>query len=84
MPAQECLIRWGETLPAGGLGTYRLWVTAANIGLWSNRKANANDLIDATFVYEQPEMRPKWRRFTDYNRFKLLKEGKTWRFISGL
>ncbi len=49
-----------------------------------SREAMVDAWIDATFVYEQPEMRPKWRRFTDYNRFKLLKEGKIWRFVSGL
>ncbi len=50
-PAKECLIRWGESPLAGGLGTYRLWMTAANLAFWNSRERNANDLIDATFVY---------------------------------
>ncbi len=50
-PARECLVRWGESLIAGSIGTYRLWLTSSNITFWTNRERNANDSIDATFVY---------------------------------
>jgi hypothetical protein len=57
-PTQECLVRFGETQIAGGLGTYRLWVHTNNVAVWSaegtapgQRERNANDPIDATFVY---------------------------------
>jgi hypothetical protein len=40
--------------------------------------------IDAAFVYENPDGPPRWQRFTDYNRFQLVRDGNTWRFISGL
>lgn len=52
-PARECLVRWGETPVAGALGSYRLWLTASNVTFWTTRERNANDLIDATFVYGQ-------------------------------
>ncbi len=50
-PVQECLVRWGEPEYGGTLGTYRLWVTSANIDFWYHRDRFANDSIDATFVY---------------------------------
>ncbi len=50
-PTRECHVRWGETVFAGSIGTYRLWLTAANISQWTTRERNANDPFDATFVY---------------------------------
>ncbi|MBN2162880.1 MAG: lamin tail domain-containing protein [Pontiellaceae bacterium] len=50
-PDRECLIHWGETMPDGDLGSYRLWVTQANLAFWKSRERNANDPLDATFVY---------------------------------
>jgi len=50
-PARECLVRWGESVIAGSIGTYRLWLTSSNVTFWNNRERNANDPIDATFVY---------------------------------
>ncbi len=50
-PTRECLVRWGEPAYAGSLGTYRLWVTSSNLTFWANREVNANDTLDATFVY---------------------------------
>ena len=50
-PARECLVRWGESAVAGNIATYRLWVTASNLTAWANRERNANDPLDATFVY---------------------------------
>ena len=48
---RECHVRWGESVIAGSIGTYRLWLTSANISFWTSRERNANDPIDATFVY---------------------------------
>ena len=48
------------------------------------REAEVDTWIDATFIYEVPNATPRWRRYTDNNRFRLLKDGRTWRFISGL
>jgi hypothetical protein len=50
-PTRECLVRWGESTVAGTIGTYRLWLTAANINTWTTRERNANDPLDATFVH---------------------------------
>jgi len=50
-PDRECLVHWGESVRSGTLGTYRLWVTAANLNFWASREKNANDPLNATFVY---------------------------------
>lgn len=50
-PAHECLVRWGETLVKGGLGSYRIWATAATIARWSAREKLSNDPLDVTFAY---------------------------------
>ncbi len=50
-PERECLIRWGDTQPAGNsLPTYRLWLSQKNVAAWSTRLKNSNTLLDATFV----------------------------------
>lgn len=51
---------------------------------FKGRQAEVDAYIDATFVYKEPLANPRWRRLTDFNRFRLLKEGSSWRFISGL
>jgi hypothetical protein len=51
---------------------------------FKGRQAEVDAYIDATFVYNEPQANPRWRRLTDFNRFCLLKEGSDWRFISGL
>lgn len=48
------------------------------------RQAHVDAYIDATFVYDEPSANPRWRRLTDHNRFQLIKDGKHWRFVSGL
>lgn len=48
------------------------------------RDAWVDAWIDATFVYEQPHVLPRYRRLTDHQRFHLVKTGKGWRFLSGL
>ncbi len=48
------------------------------------RDAQVDAYIDATFVYEPENAPPRWRRLTDFNRFRLIKDGNRWRFVSGL
>ena len=50
-PRRECLVRWGESVPAGALGAYRIWITQSTFDTWSNREKNSNERLDATFVY---------------------------------
>ena len=50
-PTHECLVRWGESQPAGNLGVYRLWQRKADYDWLRERESLANDNIDATFVY---------------------------------
>jgi hypothetical protein len=50
-PARECLVRWGDTTPAGSLGAYRLWMTQATRDRWTVREKNSNAPLDITFVY---------------------------------
>ena len=49
-PSRECLIGFGESVPAGTFGTYRLWVTQTNVNRWANREKNSNQPLDGTFV----------------------------------
>ena len=51
-PARECLVRFGESQPAGGFGAYRLWVTQATFNNWTARLKLSNAGLDGTFVYE--------------------------------
>lgn len=50
-PARECLVRFGELMPASSFGTYRLWLTAATVTTWRNRPILSNEELDGTFVY---------------------------------
>ena len=50
-PNRECLVRFGETVPAGIYGSYKLWITAATNTRWSTREKNSNEPLDGTFVY---------------------------------
>ena len=50
-PGRECLVRFGETQPAGNLGTYRIWLSQANLDYWARRLPLDNGDVDATFVY---------------------------------
>ncbi len=50
-PVRECLVRIGETQPAGPIGTYRLWMTTATRTTWTSRSPLNNTPLDATFVY---------------------------------
>lgn len=48
------------------------------------RDAEVDTYVDATFVYEPEGAPPRWRRLTDFNRFRMIKDGGQWRFVSGL
>lgn len=52
-PTQEALVRFGETDPFGTFGTYRFWLTQANIDEWTNREKLSNQRIDMTFAIGQ-------------------------------
>jgi len=49
-PAHECLVRFGESLPGGSFGTYRLWLTQAGVNYWSTREKMSNEDVDTTLV----------------------------------
>ncbi len=48
------------------------------------RDADVDTYVDATFVYQPEGAPPRWRRLTDFNRFRMIKDGGQWRFVSGL
>jgi hypothetical protein len=48
-PAQECLVRWDDTVPFGTLAHYHLWSTQATEA--ARRNALDNTYRDATLVY---------------------------------
>ena len=48
------------------------------------REALVDAWVDATFVYRQPDVTPRWERLADYNRFHLLHVDGRWQIISGL
>ena len=54
-----------------------------DIGI-NGREAEVFVYIDATFVFEPQEGLPRWRRMADHHRFRLIKDGGRWQFISGL
>jgi len=49
-PTRESLVRFGESDPFGTFGTYRFWMTAANINTWQTRENLSNERLDMTFV----------------------------------
>ncbi|MBN8249922.1 MAG: CotH kinase family protein, partial [Verrucomicrobia bacterium] len=51
VPAYECLVRFGDAAVANAFGTYRLWVTRANVSRWSARPNLSNEPIPGTLVY---------------------------------
>ncbi|HKS38498.1 MAG TPA: lamin tail domain-containing protein, partial [Verrucomicrobiae bacterium] len=50
-PVRECLVRFGESVPANAFGTYRIWMTQATFNKWTSRPRLSNDPLDVTFVY---------------------------------
>ncbi len=49
-PIRECLVRFGDTTPAGNFPLYRLWMTAKTFNTWSSRHKLNNTPNDVTFV----------------------------------
>jgi hypothetical protein len=49
-PDGECLIMFGQSVPTGVFGAYRIWVTEANRSSWASRRRNSNLLLDCTVV----------------------------------
>ena len=49
-PTQECLVRFGETVPAGTFPSYKIWMTQAAFDRWDARNNLNNTLNDITFV----------------------------------
>jgi hypothetical protein len=47
----EALVRFGESLPIGSFGVYRLWMTASNMSTWATRERLSNQAQEGTFVY---------------------------------
>jgi len=72
--ARECLVRFGERLRPGSIGSYRLWLTDSNIAYWTARERNSNEGLDATFVYGD------WR--VVYNA-ETLYSGSPWHTANG-
>jgi hypothetical protein len=51
IPTRECHVRFGDPGSLGNLFAYRLWMTAANINLWTSRERLSNEPLDGTYVY---------------------------------
>lgn len=49
-PDGDALVRFGEALPPGSLGTYRLWMTQATHDDWTRRPKTDNTPLPVTFV----------------------------------
>ncbi|TFG63318.1 MAG: hypothetical protein E4H28_06560, partial [Gemmatimonadales bacterium] len=49
--AREGLVMFGQTVPAGTFGTFRIWVTQAVRTLWAGLPALSNDPMDVALVY---------------------------------
>ena len=72
-PIDECILRFGQTLPAGVLGNYLLWMSDASINLYSSIAGGkySNEPIGFTFVYGNDRAfyaagsryRGLWRRY---------------------
>jgi hypothetical protein len=51
VPTRECHVRFGDPGSLGNIFAYRLWMTAANINLWTSRERLSNEPLDGTYVY---------------------------------
>ena len=49
--SMECLVRFGDPIIASGFGTYRMWMTAANLAAWVGRPALSNERLQCSFAY---------------------------------
>lgn len=50
-PAQEHLVRFGETTPTGDFPVYRIWMTQATQNRWTSRPKLDNTPLPVTFVH---------------------------------
>jgi hypothetical protein len=50
-PTRECLVRWGESLPFGTIGSYRSLMTTAIANQWTAADGKDNTYRDMTFIY---------------------------------
>jgi hypothetical protein len=50
-PTRECLVRFGESVPAGNFPSYRIWMTQASYNAWDSRNNLNNTLNDVTMVF---------------------------------
>ena len=50
-PVRECLVRVGESVPAGAFTTYRMWMTQGSFDAWTAREKSSNEDADTTFAY---------------------------------
>ncbi len=73
-PVLECLVRFGDTLAPGVFGTYRMWVSSANVTRWGARETRSDEPVSTTFIYDDYRTvynasvgyRGNWRSFDDY------------------
>ncbi|MBP5320374.1 MAG: lamin tail domain-containing protein [Kiritimatiellae bacterium] len=49
--SRECLVRYNEPTNIYAFGSYRMWITAANLNRWGARNQDSNAPVDATFLY---------------------------------
>jgi len=47
----ECMVYFGDSVPSSAFGTYRQWMSVANINDWIARPALSNERLYETFVY---------------------------------
>lgn len=50
-PARECLVRWGESLPFGSFGSYRVLMTEQIANAWNSVDGKDNTYRNMTFIY---------------------------------
>lgn len=50
-PARECLVRWNEPHVSHSFGTYRFWITDANLEAWRVRNQDSNAPVPCAFIY---------------------------------
>lgn len=50
-PSGECLVRVGDTLPAGAFGAYSMWITSASLAAWNARIPKSNENFPLTFLH---------------------------------
>lgn len=49
--SRECLVRWNDPHVSYTFGTYRFWITAANLEAWRVRNQDSNAPVPCAFIY---------------------------------